>query len=74
MGFIADEFFKREASAYSFPFGIVSKEELAAALRKFADGVEAGNISLLETRVITRAKTEEFLISSLILRYIERRC
>lgn len=72
MPFIADSFFARPEQKGLFRMGMVELSQLVAALRDFADAVERGDVAIDEARSIIRAKAEEFIHSTLILRYIEK--
>lgn len=69
---IADDFHKGSAQPGRFAFG-VGKADVIAGLRKLADAIAAGEVELQETRTIVRSTTEDFTMSSLIIRYCEKR-
>jgi hypothetical protein len=69
---IADDFHKGASQPGRFAFG-VGAADVAAGLRKLAEAIERGEVLLQETRTIVRSKTEEFTMSSLIIRYAEKR-
>lgn len=56
----------------AYRFGLVSAQEVAAALREFAADLEAGLVIPQEARQITRIKTDEYLMRTLIIRYSEK--
>jgi hypothetical protein len=74
---IADDFFKKTTISFgNMPkpqFGNVDAVEFAQALRKLADAVVAGDVMLDEVRAITRSKSSDFVMGSLIIRYAEKR-
>lgn len=60
-------------SAGDHPFGLADKKDMAAALRKFADEIEAGAVLPQEVRLIVRAKLEDFVMETLLFRYHRKR-